>query len=91
MAITSKKINLNQLDEELGNKGLIADFTDESKKLILPADNSDVTDQELEKAIKNHIARPTEQEARILNRQEGMAKLRELGFSDEQIKALFNA
>ena len=34
MAITSKKINLEQLDAQLGGKGLIADFNDNDKKLI---------------------------------------------------------
>ena len=52
MAITSKKINLTQLDKELGGHGLIADFTDEKKKLILPAENSFVTDDEIAEAIK---------------------------------------
>ena len=56
MAITSKEINLAQLDEELGSKGLIADFNDETKKLIIPAEGSDVTNAQLETAIANHIA-----------------------------------
>lgn len=56
MSITSKKINLTQLDKELGGKGLIANFEDESAKIILPADNSDVTEQELDAAIAKHIA-----------------------------------
>ena len=58
MAITAKKINLKQLDNELGNKGLIADFNDDAKKLILPADGSDVTESALEAAIAAHIALP---------------------------------
>ena len=37
MAITSKEINLTQLSKELGGTGLIADFNDSKKKLILPA------------------------------------------------------
>jgi len=56
MAITSKEINLAQLDEELGSKGLIGNFNDETNKLILPAEGSDVTDAQLEAAIANHIA-----------------------------------
>jgi hypothetical protein len=56
MAITSKAINLLQLDQELGGKGLIADTNDEKNKLILPADNSDVTEAQLEAAIANHKA-----------------------------------
>ena len=90
MAITSKKINLVQLDEELGGKGLIADFNDDKKKIILPAENSDVTEEELQAAIEAHEAKPTTEEIRYLNRQQGIAKLKELGFTDEQITALLN-
>jgi len=88
MAITSKKINLAQLDQELGGKGLIADFNDPENKLIKPADGSDVTEAQLEAAIAAHIAGPTEAEVIQLNRQEGIAKLKELGFTDDQITAL---
>jgi len=38
MAITNKKINLLQLDEELGNQGLCADFNDPQNKVIKAAD-----------------------------------------------------
>jgi hypothetical protein len=58
MAITNKEINLSQLDKELGGKGLNGDFNDLTKKLILPTENSDVTEQELEVAIAAHIALP---------------------------------
>jgi len=88
MAITSKAININQLDNELSNKGLSFDFNDPNNKIIKPADNSDVTESQLEAAIAAHIAQPTEQEVRILNRQQGIAKLKELGFTEEQITAL---
>lgn len=90
MAITSKKINLAQLDKELGGKGLIADFNDDKKKLILPADNSDVNEEQLEAAIEAHIAEPTPSEIREFNREQGIAKLKELGFTDDQITALLN-
>ena len=56
MAITNKAINLTQLDKELGGKGLIADLNDPSKKLILPSENSDVTEAQLEAAIAAHVA-----------------------------------
>lgn len=56
MAITSKEINLSQLTNELGGKGLIADFNDSAKKVILPAEGSDITESELEAAIAAHIA-----------------------------------
>lgn len=88
MAITSKKINLYQLDQELGNQGLVADFNDPNNKLIKPADGSTVTEAELEAAIAAHVAGPTEAEVIQLNREQGIAKLKELGFTDDQIKAL---
>lgn len=88
MAITSKKINLYQLDQELGGKGLIADFNDPNNKIIKPADNSNITEAQLEAAIASHIAGPTEEEIKVLNRQQGIAKLKELGFTEEQITAL---
>lgn len=91
MAITNKKINLGQLNSELGGQGLVADFNDPDNQIIKPADNSTVTEKELEDAIAAHIAGPTEEEIRLLNRQEGLAKLKELGFTDDQIVALLNA
>jgi hypothetical protein len=90
MAITSKEINLTQLDQELGGQGLIADFNDPKKKLILPADNSTITENELKAAIAIHVAQPDEFQVYQLNRQQGLAKLKELGFTDEQISALLN-
>jgi hypothetical protein len=56
MAITNKEINLAQLGRELGNKGLIADFNDSEKKIILPADGVELTEDELKEAIDAHIA-----------------------------------
>ena len=90
MAITNKQINLSQLDKELGGQGLCGDFNDLKKKIIIVADNSTVTDTQLEAAIAAHIAKPTEQETKILNRQEGIVKLKELGFTDSQITALLS-
>jgi hypothetical protein len=88
MAITSKEINLFQLDQELGGQGLNGDFNDPKKKLIVPADNSTVTEAELEAAIKAHVAGPDQRQIKELNRQQGLAKLKELGFTDDQISAL---
>ena len=56
MTITSKEINLTQLSKELGNIGLIGDFTDPKKKLILPAEGVDITDAQLKAAIDAHVA-----------------------------------
>jgi hypothetical protein len=90
MATTSKKINLEQLDQELGAQGLVADFNDENNKIIKPADNSIVTEEQLEAAISAHAAGPSCAEVTYLNRQEGLAKLKELGFTDDQITALLS-
>jgi hypothetical protein len=79
MAITSKEINLLQLDQELGSKGLNANFTDLSKKIILPAENSDVTEAQLEKAIDVHIAQSNEPTV--------TDKLASVGLSIEELKA----
>ena len=56
MAITNKEINLSQLDKETGGKGLIGNFNDADKKLVLPADNNDLTEAQLEAAIAAHLA-----------------------------------
>ena len=90
MAITSKKINLTQLDQELGGKGLIADFNDPDNKLIKAADNADYTEAQIEAAIETHIAEPTQQEIYALNREQGIEKMRELGFTEDQITALIS-
>ena len=91
MAITSKEINLAQLDQELGNQGLCADFNDLKKKIIETADDSTVSEDELNAAIAAHVAQPTSDEIRMLNRKQGITKLKELGFTDDQISALLNA
>jgi hypothetical protein len=90
MATTSKEINLGQLDKELGGQGLCADFNDPKKKLIVPANNSTVTEDELKAAISAHVAQPTEAQITQLNREQGLAKLKELGFTEDQISALLN-
>jgi replication initiation and membrane attachment protein DnaB len=88
MATTSKEINLSQLDKELGSQGLCADFNDPKKKIIMPAQNSTITEDELKAAIISHIAKPNEIQIRELNREQGLSKLKELGFTDDQISAL---
>jgi hypothetical protein len=88
MATTNKLINLKQLDQELGGYGLCGDFNDEKNKIIVAAENSPVTEEQLILAIKNHVAQPSDEEIRILNREQGIAKLKELGFTEEQINAL---
>jgi hypothetical protein len=88
MAITSKEINLGQLDKELGGQGLCADFNDPKKKLIKAVETSTVTEDELEAAITAHVAGPTQAQVTQLNREQGLAKLKELGFTDAEISAL---
>jgi len=85
MAITSKEINLTQLDKELGNKGLVADFEDNpGKKLILPTENSDVTEAELESAIAAHIAI----DDNAVNEAAKAALLAKLGITSDEAKLL---
>lgn len=90
MITTNKKINLEQLDFELGSFGLVADFNDPQKQLIGVADNSPVTEEQLAEAIENHIAGPSQEEIKLLNREQGIAKLKELGLTDDQITALIS-
>jgi len=80
MAITSKEINLAQLDKELGSKGLNGDFNDPKKKIVVTADGSDVTDEQLQAAIDAHVALP-EPEPTISD------KLASVGLSIDELKA----
>lgn len=79
MAITSKTINLEQLDQELGGHGLIADFNDEAKKEIKTADGSPVTETELKAAIEAHTA--------VFVTPTLVEKLASVGLSIEELKA----
>ena len=88
MATTSKEINLEQLDRELGSQGLCGDFNDPKKKIIIPSENSTVTEEELKTAIASHVAGLSDQQIIELNREQALSKLKELGFTDQQISAL---
>ncbi len=59
--ITNKEINLWQLDQELGGQGLCSDFSDADNKIIITADNSNVTQKQLDDAVKVHIAQPIQE------------------------------
>ena len=83
MAITSKEINLSQLDQELGSKGLNGDFNDPANKIILIADGSDVTEAQLEAAIATHVAIDPN-----AAKEAAKAKLAELGLTPDDLKAL---
>ena len=57
---TSKDINLRQLDAELGGFGLCADENDPAAKIVMPATESAVTQDELAAAVDAHVAVPDE-------------------------------
>lgn len=80
MAITDKEINLAQLTQELNGKGLIANFENAKKKLILPAEGIDISDEELETAIQNHVAKPIENAK--------LQVLTKLGLTEDEAKVL---
>ena len=82
MVTTSKNINLAQLTKELGGKGLVADFTDESNKVILPADGVTLTDKQLSDAIAAH----TPEDASAAK----AALLTKLGITAEEAKLLLS-
>lgn len=86
MAITGKEINLVQLDKELGSQGLCANFNDPSNKIIKPADNSTVTEEELEAAIAAHVA-VDEVAAKA---EAKAALLAQLGITEEQARLLLS-
>jgi hypothetical protein len=91
MIKVNKKINLSQLDKELNGLGLNGQLNEDGEIIAVAlADNNNATEAQLEAAIAAHIAGPTEEEVRMLNRQEGLAKLKELGFTDDQITALLS-
>ena len=78
--ITNKKINLFQLDQELGNFGLCSDENDLAAIIIATADNSTVTQKQLEDAIELHNALP-------IPEQTVAEKLASVGLSIEDLKA----
>ena len=85
MAITSKDINLGQLSKELGGQGLCGDFNDPKKKVIVPADGVELTEDELKDAIAAHVA-IDENAERNAKRQ---AILDRLGLTADEAKLLF--
>jgi hypothetical protein len=87
MAITSKEINLVQLDNELGGQGLIANFMDLQNKIIKPADNSTLTEEELEIGIAAHLAID---EVAVKAQAKAIAegKLAALGLTTDDLRAL---
>ena len=86
MAITNKEINLAQLTDELGGKGLVANFSDLENKLILPAEGVALTEKQLADAIRNHVA-IDDSAARAAARS---AVLERLGITAEEAKLLLS-
>ncbi len=86
MAITSKEISLAQLDAELGGKGLIGDFNDSKKKIILVAEGSDVTEEQLTTAITAHNA-IDDKEVKATQKAEILARL---GITAEEAKVILS-
>jgi len=87
MAITSKEINLAQLDKELGGQGLVANFNNPQEKLIKPADNSTVTEAQLEVAIAAHVA-IDEVAVKAQVKAAAESKLAALGLTTNDLRAL---
>jgi len=86
MAITNKEINLAQLTDELGGKGLVANFSDLENKLILPAEGVALTEKQLADAIRNHVA-IDDSAARAAARS---AVLERLGITESEAKLLLS-
>lgn len=59
MIETKKKINLAQLDQELGGKGLSSIVDGDTTYIYSPHGN--IAENDLEKAIENHVALPDPQ------------------------------
>jgi len=87
MATTSKEINLSQLSKELGGKGLIADYNDLKKKLILPADGVNLSEEDLQDAISAHVA-IDEAKAKAQAKIAAEGKLAALGLTTDDLRAL---
>lgn len=86
MAITSKKINLAQLSQELGGKFLILDESDPKKKVVLPAEGVELSEAELKSAIDSHIAVDNE----AIKAQAKAALLERLGITEDEAKLLLS-
>jgi|GEM_PF-6158180 len=81
---TNKKINLTQLDKELGGFGLCLNEENSDSKIVGIADGSSVTKEQLAEAIENHIAIDTEAELATAR----AALLDRLGITAEEAKLL---
>ncbi len=83
---TSKKINLNQLDKELGRFGLCLNEENPQDVIVGIADGSPVTKEQLAEALENHIAIDTQAELATAK----AALLAKLGITQEEAKLLLS-
>jgi len=81
---TAKKINLDQLDQELGGFGLCLNEENQDEKIVGVAEGSPITKEQLEQAVENHIAIDVEAE-KAAKRQ---ALLDKLGITEEEAQIL---
>jgi hypothetical protein len=81
--IANKKINLFQLDQELGSQGLCSDENDPKAIVIVTAENSKVTEQQLKSAIDAHVALDPNAAKEL-----AQTKLAALGLTTDDLKAL---
>jgi hypothetical protein len=95
MAILSVEIDLYMLDQALGGKGLVADFNDPNNKIVLPAEGSNVTDDQIvemaesleTQVIANRAAKKLEDEQKQVTR---AALLERLGITADEAKLLLS-
>lgn len=93
MAIFSIEIDLEKLDKALGGKGLVADFNDPKKKVVLPAEGSDVTDEQITQMALSQeavvIAERAQAEAKINSKEaDKAALLKKLGITADEAALL---
>lgn len=83
---TDKKINLTQLDKELGGFGLCMNEENPAAVIVATAEGSPVTEKQLRDGIDKHIAIDFEAEKLIARK----AILEKLGLTEEEAKLLLS-
>ena len=86
--ITSKVINLHQLDVELGGQGLSTNDNDPTAIVIVTADESTVTQAQLEAGVAAHVAIPYV-DPDAATRTSGRIHALSLGYTQAQAEVLF--
>lgn len=84
--ITTKKINLGQLDQELGGFGLSSSPLENGELLVIAVEHSPVTEAQLEAAIDKHVA--VDEEA--IRKATKDALLARLGITEDEAKLLLS-